>query len=198
MNSKIGDKYVLLCGGFQKAGTTWMDKKWLSKHPEIHRDIVKEFHVLDSVFSDDPTVKKIGSKEKLKELEELANDLYSTIDGGRKSKKLNEEEQNSGLLFHFIANPSSYFDYFENVLLKIREKRFAYDFTTEHCFIGFRGWIKILEEFARRGIKVKILCMIRDPIERIHSAVRMKAEALHGEHWKPSIEEEILREVFKR
>ena len=61
--------------------------------------------MLDSVFSDDPTVKKIGSKEKLKELEELANDLYLTIDGGRKSKKLNEEEQNSGLLFHFIANP---------------------------------------------------------------------------------------------
>ena len=40
-----------------------MDKRWLSKHPEIHRDIVKEFHVLDSVFSDDPTVKKIGSKK---------------------------------------------------------------------------------------------------------------------------------------
>ena len=62
MNSKIGDKYVLLCGGFQKAGTTWMDKV-LSKHPEIHRDIVKEFQVLDSVFSDDPTVKKIDQKK---------------------------------------------------------------------------------------------------------------------------------------
>ena len=72
--------------------------------------------------------------------------------------------------FILLQTPSSYFDYFENVLLKIREKRFAYDFTTEHCFIGFRGWIKILEEFFRRGIKVKILCMIRDPIERIHSA----------------------------
>lgn len=191
MTSNSSDRYVLLCGGFQKSGTTWMDQEWLGKHPEIHRDIVKEFHVLENVFSDDLRVRQIGANEKIKEIEMLASSHFQTLSEGENSNLLNEEVINSSLLFHFITNPSAYFDYFKNLFDRYK-KKCMYDLTTEHCFVDFGGWVKILKEFARRGIRVKILCMVRDPIERIHSAVRMKAQAKFGEYWTKAQEDEIF------
>jgi hypothetical protein len=66
--------------------------------------------------------------------------------------------------------PTAYFDYFERLL---ERGGIAADITPSYCGCDAPTLANIKSEFARRGIETKCIFLMRDPITRCHSAVRM-------------------------
>ncbi|MEM9128494.1 MAG: sulfotransferase family protein [Pseudomonadota bacterium] len=72
----------------------------------------------------------------------------------------------------FCQDPESYFEYF-SALLNRADIRLTGDITPSYSALPVATLREIKEGFSRRGIPVKVIFMMRDPVERCHSALSM-------------------------
>lgn len=161
INTHIDKKKIfLLCLGTQKAGTSWLFD-FLRNIDGVGVGFQKELHVFDRL--DYP--------------EFIQEDLLQL----KKASEANAVTQSTALLkrLSMISNSIEYFDYFEYILLK-GNTYVTGDFTPEHCLLSSQRLDEIKNEFNARGIKVKVIFLMRDPVERIWSAQRMTQRHVGG------------------
>ena len=74
-----------------------------------------------------------------------------------------------------ISNTDLYFDYFNDLLSCTTKstRLFSGDFTPESCVLPREDLILIKKQLEARNIELKVIFLMRDPIERIWSATRM-------------------------
>lgn len=155
-------KTFLLGFGAQKAGTTWLHTE-LSRSDSVDFGWTKEYHFLDShtVASCRPFI-----LHKYQNLNRIINqnDPVDCIKTLKRHKFLIKS-----LAFH--ADPDCYFDYFStrfrgNISL-------TGDLTPSNALISEAtiGWVR--SEFLSRDIRCAALLVLRDPVERFWSAIRM-------------------------
>jgi hypothetical protein len=140
----------LLGVGCQKGGTAWLHR-YLEASPQCDPGFRKEYHVWDGL--DLPT----GRLARERVLQQAVRPEPSP-DAVRRAG--------------FYNDPASYFDYFTG-LLADPEIRLTADITPGYAGLSEARLAMIRQGFAERGVRSATVFLLRDPVERVWSAVRM-------------------------
>ncbi|MCB0896946.1 MAG: sulfotransferase [Nocardioides sp.] len=168
------DRPTFLLGvGCQKGGTAWLHR-YLADSPECDPGFRKEYHVWDAL-----------------DLDEMAH--FRTRLGRRVRRAGGQVEQGRPAdadtlrLATFLSDPQTYCNYFE-LLLSRPGIRLTADITPSYAGLSIDRLTMIRDAFDRRGIRVAPVFLMRDPVERIWSAVRMYQQRNPGAHPGSSVE----------
>lgn len=145
-------KTFILCLGAQKSGTTWLHKQ-LSSNNVFNFGKVKEYDVLNNLNN----VK----------MQDSAFILENS------PAKLGSIESKDELIKYMRNNINNYANYFEYLSAVPSDTIFTGDFSPNYWNITserIRLTKKLLES---RGFHVKVIFLMRDPVERLWSQVRM-------------------------
>ena len=162
--------------GAQKAGTSWLFS-YFRTVPEIHTGFQKEYHVLDSLF-----VYKMRSTQAThagETLRALKTGKYQQSPCPRLLKRM-----------AMVANKEEYFNYFEYLLLK--HGGLTCDLTPSHTALPAKALQLVKDSFAARNIRVRPLFLMRDPVERCWSAMRMDRRNGRLDHYDSNISESAM------
>ena len=154
-----GPKTFLLGVGAQKAGTTWVHH-YLAGSPQFVRGYRKEYHVFDS--SDLADAPWLGRNLDMAQAE---------LDKLRRGEPADPVHLHRAAM---IADPEFYFDYFTGLLRGRPRFRATADVTPEYAVLPVERLTSIRDGFAARKVRTAALFLMRDPVDRIWSQVRMQ------------------------
>ena len=144
--------------GCQKGGTAWLHR-YLAASPQCDPGFRKEYHVWDALD--------------LQEMAHFRARLGRRVRrAGTRLEKGRAADAEELRLATFLADPEAYVDYFES-LLRRPGVRLTADITPSYAGLSAERFGMIRNSFERRGIRVAPLFSMREPTERIWSAVRM-------------------------
>ncbi len=158
--SRMTNPTFLLGLGVQKAGTTWLHD-YLTSSPVAEFGFKKEYHVWD-------LRSQMGEKARANFLKALSGRLANARNPSGYSK--------AAMRAAFIGNPEFYFDYFSQIL-HCPGINLTGDITPNYCLLPEDELSVIRDGFISRGIRVKALLLLRDPVFRFRSMVRMHNRA---------------------
>lgn len=139
-------KTFVLGIGSPKSGTTWLHA-YLSSMPGYARGFQKEFHIWDAVYVPEAQRFRVGDGAPILSHAQL----------------LRREMQ---------RYPSAYFDYFA-MLLSQQGATHASDITPSYCALSGEQLGFVYRGLKSRGMRVRIVFLMRDPVERCYSMLRM-------------------------
>lgn len=151
-----------MCVG-QKAGTTWL-WYYLRKNPKIDLGFKKEYHMWSSATIPEYAFLKTVVEEKILKISKKAGQNYSPD-----MKKIVDKDRI--LQLSFMNDHEKYFDYFTD---KLQSVDITGDFTPEMSGLDVSTLNYIKARFYNVGINTRALFMLRDPVDRLQSMVRMK------------------------
>lgn len=132
--------------GAPKAGTTWLHA-YLRSMPGFDPGFTKEYHIWDAVFI--PDCRRY-----------LLQDGAPILSPGT---LLRREMQ---------RHPAAYFQFFRNVVSQPGVTMTA-DITPSYCGLGSEQLSFIYNGLKETGMRVKVVLLLRDPVERCWSMARM-------------------------
>lgn len=152
-------KRFLLGVGCQKGGTTWLHD-YLGGSAQVDLGFAKEYHVFDALDLDFAA--------------DYLRKAHLRARRARKNRPRGDPKRASAVLWRrFHSNPEAYFDYFRDLLRRDPEIRLTADITPSYAGLSAERFAFIRQGFEARGIPVRVIFLMRDPVERIWSAVRM-------------------------
>jgi hypothetical protein len=159
-------KTFLLGVGCQKGGTSWL-YDYLGSSPQFAHGYRKEYHVFDSVDlpSEESTRRRLVTSAAKKTVDPQPGDRRAAAAAHRLSMFLDAE---------------FYFDYFTGLLHRSPSTRLAADVTPAYGMLPRERFAQIRQGFASRAITTLPVFLMRDPVERIWSQVRMHARLYPG------------------
>jgi len=152
------DKFFVLCVGCQKGGTSWLhDQLSGSKHVDL--GFTKEYQVFDSIY-----VAGGLHAKRVKRLKRIC------------SKNIELSEKHCNLLdqINFVLDPKRYFDYFDSLWHLNTNITTVGDFSPSYSGLPAEAYEQIKTELELRGFRVKVVFIMRNPVERCWSMVRMR------------------------
>ena len=149
-----------LCIGAQKAGTTWLHKNLLS-HPAVWMPPLKEIHYFDSVHSDrndefNPTPRRPDAV-----LKGVRRTLESDSDANRKIETI--------YLLALIGIRQLDDEWYGRIFQSARQDQLCGEITPAYALLPHSG----IEHIVRLNPAIKIIFVLRDPIGRAWSELRM-------------------------
>lgn len=181
------DKNFILGVGCQKGGTSWLYQQ-LKKSQFVDMGFTKEYHVFDALYV--PRCNNFFNNK--------INSLKDAI-----TDKGTLSQEHSKLIQHinFYLDTENYFDYFDYLWHKGNGKITTVgDITPSYAFLPIEGLEKIKNGLEKRGFRVKVIFLMRDPIERCWSSVRMKRRFILEENPNQvfvTTENDDLKEEYK-
>lgn len=154
-------KTFLLGVGCQKGGTTWL-YDYLATSPQFTHGYRKEYHVFDAL--DLPSEKQARDRMIARAQERLADPEPGDRQAATAAHRLS-----------MLIDPQFYFDYFTGLLHRRPTTRLVADVTPSYGMLGAERFLSIRKGFARRDVTTLPVFLMRDPVERIWSQVRMHA-----------------------
>ncbi|MDF2231626.1 hypothetical protein P2H44_03580 [Albimonas sp. CAU 1670] len=139
------EKIFVLGMGAVKGGTTWL-AKYLQSYPEFHKGVMKE--------------PRIWETRTRPEFDEYTIPLWQVRDLGHAFR------------WTFRTFPFTYFWFLDRVFRR-HQVRITADLSPTYTSLDAETLRRIRDGFARRGVTVKPVLLMRDPVERIWSQVRM-------------------------
>ena len=161
-------KTFILGVGAQKAGTTWLHRQFQA-NSTFNLGHRKEYHVFDSIEKLNNPTKKKG---KVLQLNKCIQNIIESHEQGTLGRNLGTRYQAKDL--SFIDNIENYFDYFDYLFLKSHETQVVGDITPEYALLQPETFQLIKNGLENRGFNVKVIFLMRDPIERAWSAARYR------------------------
>lgn len=158
----MSDSVFLLGLGAQKAGTSWLHQM-LSTSPETDMGFLKEYHVFDGL-----TVPGSGRVRPT-----LVNAIRRLRLSGRHNRYVLGTYLRSGPVRAFYRDPCAYFDYFAERLAQ-PGIRLTGDLTPDYSALSLDTMRDIREGFEARGVPVRAVLLMRDPVARCWSHIRME------------------------
>lgn len=153
-------KDFILGVGCQKGATSWLRSN-LNRHETCNFGFKKEYHVFDVLYNIDNKFKK---KKNL--IFYLGNKLKKGIE--------NNSLKNEYLHVLFLLDVKNYFNYFNSLFLKNKNLTTTGDITPAYSGLPVEAYKDIKENLEKRDFKVKVIFIMRDPVERIWSHARMR------------------------
>jgi hypothetical protein len=149
---------VFLLGvGGQKCGTSWLHDM-LTRSDQVDMGFKKEYHIFDARTLPECARFRDGTLKRYDAL--CAAGTPAPVD-----TKL-------ALRTHFLRDPETYYDYFAQRLLP-PGIRLTGDITPSYSGLSTDTLTEIRDGMAARGVPTKVVFMMRDPVERSWSALRM-------------------------
>jgi hypothetical protein len=163
-----------------KGGTTWLHD-YLASSPQCDPGYRKEYHVFDSLdLPDEPWM--------LHRIVERAQESLEAI-GKRAPAEATFLHQAA-----MIADERLYFDYFAGLFERDPAVRLTLDMTPGYAMLGTDRLSRIRDAFEARGIRTVAIFLLRDPVERIWSQIRMQKRRRPQQYVAPA--EDLLLEQF--
>lgn len=159
-------KTFLLGIGAQKAGTTWLHKE-LTKNTCFKAGFVKEYHTFDSMYA----------KECI-HLPSTWEQRVHAISGMTDGKSNRRRSQLLKRLL-FATDSEAYFDYFDYLSIRDQSEVLTGDITPSYSLLDRKAFRSIRKGLKSRGFTIKVVFLMRDPVERIWSALRMNHSKTH-------------------
>ena len=154
------DRTFLLGVGAMKAGTTWLHDH-LAASPQCTPGLRKEYHVFDSLdLPREPYLLHRVVAKAHASLEEVAQ--------GRPT------DPTFLVQAAMIADEQLYFDYFTALFARSPQTRLTLDITPGYALLSPARLAGIRSSFEQRGVRAVAAYLLRDPVERIWSQVRMQ------------------------
>lgn len=155
----IQDAPAFLLGmGCQKGGTTWL-YHYLSRHPSADMGFAKEYHVFDALYT--PVCRSA--------YENVRKEAKALLDDGEIKKKRGVIKR-----LEFLSDIESYYEYFEYLYLKGKGNiQLVGDITPSYSSLSLEVLSGIRRKLEARQFKPKVVFLMRDPVERCWSQVRM-------------------------
>lgn len=133
----------ILCVGAQKSGTTWLHKQ-ISKSKKVNFGIAKEYHTFDALFNTHCKSFRVDQKN-----------IKTKADKIR----------------HLMQNKAGYYEnYFKQKTLNFK---ITGDFTPSYALLKKDQYRLIKKKLESVGFEVKVIFLMRDPVERVWSSFRM-------------------------
>jgi len=155
-------KTFLLGVGCQKGGTTWL-YDYLRGHPAVRTGHGKEYHVLDCLFLPQMSGLLSATRSKITEL-----DRRLKLDpAAQRTRKYLQDR------LDFVADPDAYFDHFVSILQGSPDGSVTCDITPSYAALPEEAYRLVRDQLRLRGFGVKIVFLMRDPVSRIYSHLRM-------------------------
>jgi len=158
--SSATDKTFLLGTGCQKGGTSWLFH-YLKDSPQFVEGYRKEYHVLDALHVPAMEYRK---KEVIEEAE-------AVLKRARRGGPINARKLHLASMY---ADPEIYFDYFTSLLTSRADARVTADVTPSYGMLPGDVLAQVKRSFADRGLRTVAVFLMRDPVDRILSHIRMK------------------------
>lgn len=159
------DKVFVLGVGCQKGGTTWLHR-YLNRHPEVNLGFRKEYHVFDALT--------ISHFRKVLEKHERKLSRFRRKKWKKKgNKKFARKLKNLELQASFYDSVENYFLYFEDLAKSKTSIRVVGDITPSYAGLSIDVLKEIRKNLLARGFQIRVVFLMRDPVERIISSVRM-------------------------
>ncbi|MEM7740954.1 MAG: sulfotransferase domain-containing protein [Pseudomonadota bacterium] len=142
--------------GAQKAGTTWLYKQ-LTSQPHFAEPATKEMHIFDAIHLSPPLpFKKLIGQRLAKAIIEHPKDYLDQFITRR---------------FHMLLDVSQYYQYFDELIEQ--ENGFSADITPTYSGLPDNVLGAIKTNFKARGIRTQVVFLMREPVTRVESAVKM-------------------------
>jgi len=167
-------KLFILGVGAQKAGTTWLHRQ-LNANQNIDLGFRKEYHVLDAIDNSSLNKKSKNPNNRFrdKRIKQIL-DLNSARKLGKNLGRQRKNFKHIALELAFLDNLNHYFDYFDYLYLKNPKVEAVGDITPNYAIVK-PSILRIAKKgLEQRGFTVKVIFLMRDPIERVWSLARMK------------------------
>lgn len=156
------ERPIFLLGlGAQKAGTTWLHA-YVSRSPGTNFGSIKEYHVWDGLMV--PDLAEFDLRRQKVGLRTYLHDLRRRVKGKQRLPLL--------LRRSMQRDTTRYFEHFARRLAK-DGVRLTGDITPSYSALSAETLACIRDGFDRRGITTKAVFLMRDPVERCLSAIRM-------------------------
>lgn len=161
------DPTVLFCVGATKAGTSWLHR-YLSDHPDCHMRSIKELHYFDALDDD-----RIASQ--IKQNLSAQQDLSTRLEGANNVRtanilrQLGDREHWLEVLQPEVEDVPAYLDYLTG---SIGSETLVGDLTPAYSLLS-QARLNIM---ANLTPDTKFVYLLRDPITRLWSHIRMIAE----------------------
>jgi hypothetical protein len=149
-------KTFILGVGCQKGGSSWLHG-FLRTLPGADLGFLKEYHIWDALHVSHCAI-----------FRQMTFNWQSPVDDTPTWPPLADEKQ-VRLLRSFYEDVANYFSYFSTLLA---HSDLTGDMTPAYALLPSSVYRQIREGFAARGVTVKVIFLLRDPVERICSHVR--------------------------
>jgi hypothetical protein len=154
------DRTFLLGVGAMKAGTTWLHD-YLAASPQCQPGVRKEYHVFDSLdLAKEPYL-----------LHRVVEKAHASLDEVARARPTDPTYLVQAAM---IADEELYFDYFTALFARDPATRLTLDITPGYALLSSERLAGIRSSFERRGVRAVAAYLLRDPVERIWSQVRMQ------------------------
>ncbi len=157
MTASFSQKVFLLGLGAQKAGTSWL-ADYLAGRDDTDMGFRKEYHVFDFAELAPLAEKREGLETRIGKV------IARGIDAWQGDPNITR--------LAFMADYRMYFAYFAD-LLRAEGVALTADITPAYSGLSPDTYRMIRDEFAARGIRVAPVFLMRDPVDRAYSALRM-------------------------
>ena len=176
---------VDFCGiGVQKGGTTWLYEN-LAAHPEIWFPFIKEVHFFDRGRAALDRVRRTGEFEELQIVERIRGRIKKLRRGAIKSSFGRRKE--IAYLRRLVERDFLLTDeWYDFLFSPAPEGKKTGEITPFYCAMGEAG----IREMKRRCGSARLIYLIRDPVDRGLSCLRMA-----GKRW--AVEMDDAQEVGK-
>ena len=175
--SPVTDKTFLLGTGCQKGGTTWLFH-YLKESPQYVSGYRKEYHVLDALH--------VPAMEY--RMQEVLRAAEASLGRARRGGPINAQPLHLASMY---ADPELYFDYFQGLLTSRPDARLTADVTPSYGMLPAERLAEVKRSFADRGIRTVGVFLMRDPVDRILSHIRMQVRH-HPERFEKPPHELLL------
>lgn len=176
-------KRFLLGVGCQKGGTTWLHD-YLAAHPQCDMGFQKEYHIFDGLDLKELKTFRANTRRKIARIRQ-AHGMGSRRKNPGKTghgvlpPEVQQDYDHAVLRDSFYRDPGTYADYFRD-LAAPDPIRLVGDITPSYCGLGAERLAGVRALLESRGFQVAVVFLMRDPVERLYSAVRMELRERQG------------------
>ncbi|WP_342075257.1 sulfotransferase [Yoonia sp. SS1-5] len=172
------DPTLLYCVGATKAGTSWL-YRYLHDHPDCAMPAVKEAHYWDTFDPDRADKQLTAFRLRLRELRDLKTDAQ---DAGRGWQVANADRRITDMkaLMSVLEGDRADDLAYGAWLTDRGETRLVADMTPNYATLPD----SMLKRMARLSPNTKFVFLIRDPLDRLWSHIRMQARRQRQSHEK--------------
>lgn len=164
-------KTFLLGVGCQKGGTTWLHN-YIDQNPASDLGFRKEYHIFDAHWLPDRSTRHFYSQAVDRLIGRAKKHKPTFQKNGTKPDRMLEK---SLLHVSFLNNTENYAEYFSRLYSANDSTKLVGDITPSYSGLSVENYKEIRRLLENHGFHIKVIFLMRDPIERAYSAARMKS-----------------------
>ena len=160
---ELDGKTFLLGIGAMKCATSWVFR-YLENLPGMTASDIKELHFFNA------KLRPAGHQPMTEELVQSVRNYLDRAGDVGEELRLNRQFRAAVDILRMLHDDNAYFDYFARICQP--DTKVLSEITPQYAILGQDGFSYVRDFFASQQMQLKILFILRDPVERLWSHLR--------------------------